>query len=300
MRIVIAGGSGFLGRALQEHLRQEKHQVAVLSRRPQPGRADQLPWTPDGTAGAWAESLAGADAVVNLAGAGIADRRWTPARKQILLESRLNATGSLVAAMRSLPAPPRVFVSASGAGYYGPTGDQPIGEAAPAGDDFLGRMASAWEAAAAPASAHARVVLLRTGLVMGAEGALAKMLPAFKLGVGGRLGSGRQWMPWISVNDWAGLAARLVTDDGASGPFNLSGPAPVTNAEFTRTLATVLGRPAFVAVPAFALRIVLGELSAALLTGQRAVPDKALALGYAFRHATIEEALRAVLGRAAR
>lgn len=295
MRIVIAGGSGFLGRALRATLGEAGHRVEVLTRRPRPGQSRELEWTPNGASGAWASALSGADAVVNLAGEGIADKRWTAARKQALLKSRLDATNSLVKAMAELPTPPRVFVSASGVGYYGPTGDEPITESAPAGHDFLGAMASAWEGAAAPAAAHSRVVLLRTGLVMGRDGALAKMLPPFKLGVGGRLGSGTQWMPWISVDDWTALTARLISDDAARGSFNLSAPAPVTNAEFTRTLGRVLRRPTIFAVPAFALRLALGELADALLTGQRAVPAKALALGYAFRHPTLDEALRSVL-----
>lgn len=295
MRIVIAGGSGFLGRALRRSLGAAGHQVEILTRRPRPGRSDELPWAPNGASGPWARALEGAGAVVNLAGEGIADKRWTTARKQALLRSRLDATNSLVKAMAELAAPPGVFASASGVGYYGPTGDEPITEAAPAGNDFLGEMAAAWEGAAMPATAHARVVLLRTGLVIGAEGALGKMLLPFKLGVGGRLGSGTQWMPWISVDDWAGLTARLIADDAARGAFNLSAPTPVTNAEFTRTLGTVLHRPTIFPVPAFALRLALGELSDVLLTGQRAVPEKALALGYQFRHGTLEAALRSVL-----
>ncbi|MBP7777952.1 MAG: TIGR01777 family oxidoreductase [Acidobacteria bacterium] len=298
MRVAIAGGSGFLGRALTRELEGGGHTVSVLTRRARPGQSRDIAWTPNGRSGPWAHALAEMDAVVNLAGAGIADARWTQARKQLLLSSRLDATTSLVAAMHDVPTPPAVFVSGSGVGYYGPTGDERITEDAPAGHDFLGDMAAAWEHAAQPAAAHARVVLLRTGLVMGAEGALAKMLPAFKLGVGGRLGSGAQWMPWISVDDWAALAARLIADDRASGPFNLSAPEPVTNVDFTRTLGAVLGRPTILPVPAFALKLVLGELSIALLTGQRAVPAKALALGYAFRHAALGGALAAALGRA--
>ena len=298
MRIVIAGGSGFLGRALRRTLGAAGHQVDILTRRPRAGRSDELPWVPNGASGPWARAVEGAGAVVNLAGEGIADKRWTAARKQALLSSRLDATSSLVKAMAELKTPPGVFVSASGVGYYGPTGDEPIAEGAPAGRDFLGEMASDWEAAAAPAEAFSRLVLLRTGLVMGSEGALGKMLLPFKLGVGGRLGSGTQWMPWISVDDWAGLTARLIVDDTARGAFNLCGPAPVTNAEFTRTLGRVLHRPTIFPVPAFALKLALGELSDALLTGQRAVPEKALALGYQFRHATLEAALRSVLAPA--
>ena len=295
---MIAGGSGFLGRALRRTLGAAGHHVDILSRRPRAGRSDELPWVPNGASGPWARAVEGAGAVVNLAGEGIADKRWTAARKQALLSSRLDATSSLVKAMAELKTPPGVFVSASGVGYYGPTGDEPIAEGAPAGRDFLGEMASDWEAAAAPAEAFSRLVLLRTGLVMGSEGALGKMLLPFKLGVGGRLGSGTQWMPWISVDDWAGLTARLIVDDTARGAFNLCGPAPVTNAEFTRTLGRVLHRPTIFPVPAFALKLALGELSDALLTGQRAVPEKALALGYQFRHATLEAALRSVLAPA--
>lgn len=298
MRIVIAGGSGFLGRALRRSLGAAGHQVEILTRRPRPGRVDELPWMPNGASGPWARALEGAAVVVNLAGEGIADKRWTATRKRALRGSRLDATSSLVNAMAELATPPPVFVSASGVGYYGPTGDEPIAEAAPAGNDFLGEMAAAWEGAAAPAAAHARLVLLRTGLVMGEEGALGKMLLPFKLGVGGRLGSGAQWMPWISVDDWTGLTVRLIVDDAARGAFNLSAPTPVTNGEFTRTLGRVLRRPTIFPVPAFALRLALGELSDALLTGQRAVPEKALALGYQFRHATLEAALRAVLASA--
>jgi uncharacterized protein (TIGR01777 family) len=232
---------------------------------------------------------------VNLAGEGIADKRWTAKRKVALRESRLRATGSLVAALGELAAPPLAFLSASGVGYYGPTGDEPITEAAPPGDDFLARLSADWEAAAAQAAARSRLVLLRTGLVLGREGALARMLLPFKLGLGGRLGHGRQWMPWIAVDDWVGLVMALIGDARAAGPFNLSAPHPVTNAEFTRALARALHRPTLFAVPGVALRLALGELSAALLTGQRAVPAKAEALGFAFTHPRIETALAAAV-----
>lgn len=298
MHVVIAGGSGFLGRALTAALEREGHRVSVLTRRARSGHPEDIAWTPNGEAGPWARALAGVDAVVNLAGEGIADKRWTDARKQALVQSRLDATTSLVEAIRDLPAPRPAFISGSGVGYYGPTGDARITEAAPAGHDFVATMAAKWEAAATPAEAFTRVVRLRTGLVLGKEGALAKMLPPFRLGVGGRLGAGTQWMPWISVHDWVGLTVRLITDHTAHGAFNLSAPAPVTNAEFTRTLGTVLGRPTVFAVPGFALKLALGELSDVLLTGQRAVPEKVQALGYTFRHATLEPALRAALASA--
>lgn len=296
MHVVIAGGSGYLGRALGRALTGAGHRVSVLTRRPRPGVDTDLAWTPNGDVGPWVEALGGVDAFVNLAGEGIADKRWTAARKDALVRSRLAATASLAKAVGALPTPPRVFASASGVGYYGPCGDERITEAAPAGSDFLGQLAAQWEAAAAPAAASTRVVLLRTGLVLGDEGALAKMRLPFRLGVGGRLGSGRQWMPWIAEADWVGLTMHLLGDERASGPVNLSAPEPVTNAEFTRTLGRVLGRPTLFPVPAAALRLVLGELADALLTGQRAVPEKALALGYDFRLPDLADALRAALG----
>jgi len=252
-------------------------------------------WTPNGDSGPWAQALSGTDAVVNLAGAGMADQRWSASRKATLLDSRLTATTSLVKAVQSVANAPRVFVSGSGVGYYGPRGDERLTEDAPAGHDFVATMAAAWEAAAAPASTVGRLVLLRTGLVLGAEGALAKMLLPFKLGVGGRLGSGGQWMPWIHVDDWAALTARLIADAHADGPFNLAAPEPVTNADFTRALGRALGRPTLIPVPAFALRLALGEMADLLLTGQRAVPAKAEALGYQFKYGGVDAAVKSLV-----
>jgi uncharacterized protein len=300
MHIVVAGGSGFLGRALARVLTLAGHHLTTLTRRARPDRPRDVLWTPNGEAGPWAQALSGVDAVVNLAGEGMADRRWSAARKAALLDSRLKATTSLVQAVRQAANGPRVFVSASGVGYYGPHGDERLAEDAAAGTDFVATMAAAWEAAAAPAGSVGRLVLLRTGLVLGQEGALAKMLMPFKLGVGGRLGSGEQWMPWIHVDDWAALTARLITDPAAHGPFNLTAPEPVTNADFTRALGRALRRPTIFAVPAFALQLALGEMAELLLTGQRAVPAKAEALGYQFRYRTIDAALASALGRSAR
>ncbi|MGE3471375.1 MAG: TIGR01777 family oxidoreductase, partial [Vicinamibacterales bacterium] len=234
-------------------------------------------------------------AVVNLAGEGIADRRWTPARKAALVESRIRATTSLVRAVREATAPPGVFVSASGVGYYGPTGDEPVDESAPPGSDFLAQLAVQWEHAAAPAGTACRVVLLRTGMVLGHGGALKRMLLPFRLGVGGRLGSGRQWMPWIHVDDWVALVERLMADERGSGPFNLAAPAPVRNRDFTRALGRALSRPAILPVPAFALSLALGELAQVLITGQRAVPHRAEQLGFSFAYGTIDVALAATL-----
>lgn len=293
MRVVVAGGTGFLGRSLRAALTLAGHEVRVLTRRAR-GRSD-IEWTPNGQTGAWARHLTGVDAIVNLAGEGIADERWTTARKAALVDSRLKATSSLVEAALGLPRPPRVFVSGSGIGIYGPCGDETLTEASPAGADFIAQMAAAWEAAAAPVAATSRLVTLRSAVVLGDGGALKQMRLPFKLGVGGRLGSGRQWMSWIHLADWVALAQRLIEDDAAAGPFNLTAPAPVTNAEFTRALGRALHRPTVFPVPAFALKLALGELAEMLLTGQRAVPAKADALGYRFRHPRIDEALAAVM-----
>ncbi|MEZ5291209.1 MAG: TIGR01777 family oxidoreductase [Vicinamibacterales bacterium] len=293
MRVVIAGGSGFLGQALADSLGRHGHEVQILTRRPRgPGH---IAWTPDGDPGPWAASLEGAGAVVNLAGEGIADRRWTPARKAALVESRIRATTSLVRAVRERTTPPAVFVSASGIGYYGATGDEPVDESAPPGSDFLAQLAVQWEHAAAPAGTACRLVLLRTGMVLGHGGALQQMLLPFKLGLGGRLGSGRQWMPWIHVDDWVALVERLIADERASGPFNLAAPAPVRNREFTRALGHALSRPAFLPVPAFALSLAFGELAQVLLTGQRAVPHRAEQLGFTFAYSSIDVALAAAV-----
>ena len=299
MHIAVSGGSGFLGRALERVLTQQGHRVSVLTRQRRPGHPGDIAWTPDGEVGPWAQALCGVDAIVNLAGEGMADRRWTTARKARLLESRLRATASLVKAMQQVEGGPRAFVSGSGVGYYGHTGNERLDEHAPAGHDFVASMAAAWEGAAAPAARVGRLVLLRTSLVLGAEGALARMRLPFSLGVSGRLGSGQQWMSWIHVDDWAALAARLVVDPQAQGPFNLSAPEPVTNAAFTTALGRAMHRPAVLPVPAFALRLALGEMADLLLTGQRAVPAKALGLPFAFRYPDLDQALVAALRPAA-
>lgn len=293
--MAISGGSGFLGRALRRVLEGQGHRVSNLTRRARPDRPGDIEWTPNGESGPWAHALASVDAVVNLAGEGMADRRWSAARKRVLVESRIKATTSLVKAIESLPRHPRVFLSGSGVGYYGARGDELVMEDQTPGHDFVAQMALAWEQAAMPLVEACRVVYLRTGLVLGAEGALAKMRLPFSLGVGGRLGSGRQWMPWIHVDDWAALTAHLLARDTAAGPFNLTAPNPVTNATFTKTLGHELSRPTILPVPAFALHLALGELAEMLLTGQRALPAAALAAGYTFRHERLDDALHAAL-----
>jgi uncharacterized protein len=291
MHVVVAGGSGFLGRALVARLRNDRT-VKVLTRQPRPGEPDDVPWAPDGTAGSWAHVIEGAQAIVNLAGEGIADRRWTDARKAALRTSRLDATRSLVAAIDAASTPPAILVSASGVGYYGFRGDEVLDEQAPPGTDFLAKLCVEWEAAARAASGRTKVAVVRSGLVLDPSGgALKRMLLPFKLGVGGPIGSGRQYFPWIHRADWVGLVAWLV-DRTPTDRFNATAPETVTNGEFARALGRALHRPAVLPVPAFALRLALGELSDALLTGQRPIPAHAQALGFTFNFPTIEGALR--------
>jgi uncharacterized protein (TIGR01777 family) len=285
MTIVVAGGSGFLGGALVSRLAAAGHRVLTLTRHARPGHANDVAWTPDGSAGTWAKALEGAGAVINLAGESIGGRRWTAAQKARLRDSRLNAVRSLAAAIRACQAPPAAFIGASAVGYYGPRGDEPVTEETPAGSDFLATLCVEWEReSSAIASAATRVALLRSGLVMHPHGgSLQKMLLPFKLGIGGPLGSGAQFMSWIHRDDWLRLVTWILERGDAAGPFNLSAPVPVTNAGFTRALGRALHRPTVLRAPAFALKIALGELSNALLTGQRALPAKAERMGFEFK-----------------
>ena len=273
----------------------------LLSRRP--GRLrdasagqvgfDTVVWRPDGSAGDLPRHLSEADAVVNLAGEGIADRRWSPARKAVLKSSRTLATRTLARAIAACERPPRVFVSASAVGYYGPRGDEPVTEATPPGTDFFSTLATEWEQEArAAATTRTRVAIIRTGLVLAGDGGvLGKMLLPFKLGAGGVLGSGSQYMSWIHELDWTAMVSWLIRDERADGAFNVTAPSPVTNREFTRALGRALHRPTVIPVPAFALRLALGELSAALLTGQRVLPQHAEQLGFQFQYAKLDAAL---------
>lgn len=294
MSVVVAGGSGFLGQALAAHLRA-RHVVTILTRRPRAGHPDDVAWTPDGTAGPWARAIEGAHAVVNLAGEGIADRRWTGARKAALRASRLDATRSLVAAIDAASTPPAIFISASGVGYYGFRGDEIVDEGAVPGTDFLAKLCVEWEGAAQAASARTKVAVVRSGLVLESSGgALKRMLLPFRLGVGGPIGSGRQYFPWIHRGDWVRLVTWLI-DQQPTGAFNATAPETITNGELARALGRALHRPAVLPVPAFALRLALGELSDALLEGQRPVPAHAQALGFTFEFPTIDAALRSLL-----
>jgi len=302
MRIVIAGGTGFIGRALVAKLVEQGWTVTVLTRQAPDAvqRRLRLPvavvqWRP--TDPPDPGLVDGTDAVVNLAGATIA-RRWTAAARRLILESRVQATKALVEAIRRAAAPPRVLVNASAVGFYGPRGDEPVTEADGPGSDFLANVCLAWEAAARPAQeAGVRVVLLRMGLVLGRGGALSRMSVPFLFFVGGPLGSGRQWVPWIHIDDVTGLIAFVLENGVLQGPVNAAAPNPVRNRDFAAALGRVLRRPAVVPAPALLLRWGLGEMSSMLLTGQRAIPAAAVQAGYTFRFPTLELALREIYAR---
>lgn len=314
MRVVVTGGTGLIGTALCRRLVEDGHEVVVLTRRAGVAVAAgvrAVPWTaepvaatgdgePGGSRPTWWEAVDGADVAVNLAGESIAARRWSPAQKERILQSRLRATRALVQAMEAARRPPRLLLSGSAVGYYGPRGDEVVTEAGGPGADFLSQVCVAWEGEARRAEAlGARVAVLRTGLVLAREGgALPRLVLPFRLFAGGPLGSGRQWMPWIHVDDLVDLIVFLAGREETAGPYNGTAPEPVTNREFARILGRVLGRPAWLPAPAPAMRLVLGEMAdALLLSGQRAVPERALAAGFRFRHPELEAALRDLLGR---
>lgn len=295
MRVVVAGSSGLIGTSLVAGLRQGDHEVVRLVRR-LPVAPDERGWDPE-TGRLDADALEGADAVVNLSGPGIGDKRWSPERKRHLLRARVRATEVLAKAVADFGVP--VLANASAVGFYGDTGSHPVTESSPPGSDFLAGLCRRWEAATAPAAdAGARVVLLRSGLVISPSGGLlGKLKPLFSLMLGGRLGSGTQYMPWISLDDEVSAIRFALENPDISGPVNLTGPAPVTNTEFTRALGEALGRPAPWIVPGFALRIGMGELAHTALTGQRAMPTVLEANGFAFQHPTLVAALAAATGK---
>jgi hypothetical protein len=297
MRIVIAGGTGFLGRPLVASLVADRHEVVVLSRSAAVESAERIEWAPDGGTGPWASAIDGAGAVINLAGESIAERRWSTAQKQRILDSRVNSTRSLVAAVKQAAAPPSVFVSGSAVGFYGPLADEVVTETARAGGDFLARVCAAWEAEAMRAHGdRTRVVCIRTGLVLEKDGgALPQMLPPFWFGAGGPVGSGRQYWPWIHRADWIAMVKWTIATRAVDGPINVTAPTPETNRDFARALGHAMHRPAFMPAPAFALRLLLGEMAdALLLSGQRAVPEKAQRLGFTFGYTRLDDALRAI------
>lgn len=297
MKIVISGASGLIGTALAAHLTTEGHDVVRLVRRA--ANEGELRWDPS-KGELSAEALAGTDAVINLSGAGIGDRRWTPAYKQELVDSRVRTTTLLAERIAECSQRPAVLLNGSAIGFYGATDDRILDETSPAGPGFLADLCVQWEAStAAAAAAGVRVAHLRTGIVLTpVGGALKKMLPLFRLGAGGRFGNGRQWQSWISLPDEVGAITHLLTAD-VSGPVNLTAPNPVDGSEFARTLAATLHRPALLPVPSFGPKLLLGsELADALLfTGQRVVPTVLQQSGYRFQHERLDVALQALLAR---
>jgi uncharacterized protein (TIGR01777 family) len=298
MKIVVAGGTGFIGRNLVKVLGESGHHVIVLTRNPGRARNDADPaarleqW--DGrTVGEWRSHVSGADAVINLAGESIEAKRWTRSRKDRIVRSRVEATRALVGAMGLAVSKPRVFLSASAVGYYGSVEDGDVTEGHPKGAGFLSDVCEQWEHEARKAELLGlRVVILRMGVVLGDDGgALEKMILPFKLFVGGPLGSGNQWFPWVHRDDVVGAALFAIENANLSGPVNLSAPESVNMKQFCEALGEVLRRPSWIAVPGLILRLALGEMSEMLLTGQRQIPSVLTNAGYAFRHSKLAPAL---------
>ena len=309
MKLVVAGGSGFLGNALCWTWAEEEHDVRVLTRSLPAGQAQhesgtgkpgitRVGWNPDGQADGLARELDGAAVLINLAGESIARGRWTAARKQALRDSRLLATRSLVTALAQAANPPRTFISSSAVGYYGDRGSEPLTEESPPGEDFLALLCVEWEREALRAAGpDLRLVLLRTGIVLEKSGgALGTMLRPFRFFAGGPLASGRQYMPWVHRLDWIEMVRWIVDTPTVAGPVNVTAPHPVTNAEFSRALGRALHRPALMPAPRFALKIALGEMADAVLSSQRALPGRPLANGYHFRYPEIDIAFRGIFG----
>lgn len=292
MRVATTGSHGLIGSALSARLREAGNDVVPVVR-----AGDGVHWDPEaGTIDG--SALEGVDAVVHLAGEGVGERRWTPAQKAKIRDSRVKGTTTLAVALAALAAKPSVLVSGSAVGFYGTRADELLTETSSPGTGFLAAVVRDWEAATAPAAdAGIRVAHIRSGIVLSRNGgALKRQLPLFKAGVGGRLGNGRQWMSWISIDDEVAAIMHVIATPSLSGPLNVTAPNPVTNAAFTRALGRVLRRPTLLAVPRFALNLVLGgELASELLGSQRVIPERLAASGYAFAHPTIDEALRAVV-----
>lgn len=295
MKIAVTGASGLIGTPLVAHLRSLGHDVYRLVRRAA-SAPDEITWNPE-SGFVDLDKLAGTEAVVHLAGAGVGDHRWTDAYKKEILDSRVKGTDTIARAMASLDPKPRVLVSASAIGFYGDTGDRAVTEMDPAGHGFLADVVVAWEAAANPArDAGIRVVHPRTGLVVaGNGGAWGRMFPLFKAGVGGKLGSGKQYWSWISLRDEISALTYLIDNESLSGPVNLTAPTPQTNAEITKVMGSVLGRPTLLAVPSIALKVALGEFSSEVLGSARVLPAVLEQSNFTFADPTVESAIRQAL-----
>ncbi len=304
MRIAVTGASGLIGSHLVPALKADGHEVVRLVRRP-PTSPEEAEWDP--TAGTVdVGALTGTDAVIHLAGVGVGDQRWTPRFKQEILASRIDGTRTIAMAIAAMPIRPSVLLSASAIGWYGDAGDKPLGEDDPVGVGFMADVVRQWEAATAPAAAAGvRVVTLRTGVVIAADGGLlirpapvplmkVSLLQLFRIGLGGTLGSGKQWLSWISIDDEI-AAIRFLLRSDLSGPVNLTAPQPVTNREFTRALARAVHRPAVAHVPATALQVAVGEFSTDIIGGQNVLPRRLLDAGFTFQHSTIDQGIAVAL-----
>jgi len=295
MKIVIAGGSGFIGEPLVRRLLARGDDVAVLTRNPSKVRAGRpVVWNPP-SEGSWAEDVANADVVINLAGENVGGGRWTSERKKRIMESRVAATSALVNAISRKPSQPRTFISASATGFYGDRRDEPLDETSAPGSGFLAEVTKRWEELARAAEPFARVVILRFGVVLAKDGgALAKLLLPFRLGAGGPMGDGKQWMPWVDRDDILRFIEWSIDHDAARGTYNVTAPNPARNRDFALTLGHVLHRPALIPTPAFALRLALGSEMAneMLLGGQRVLPKRATEAGFEFAYPELEPSLK--------
>ncbi|MGR9014269.1 MAG: TIGR01777 family oxidoreductase [Gammaproteobacteria bacterium] len=297
MNILITGGTGFIGHALTKSLIEQGHTVTVLSR--SPDKVAKLCGSGANALGSLTQLQADDryQVVINLAGAPIVDARWSEDRKQLIRASRIDLTEHLISAIARMDVKPELFISGSAIGYYGSQGDTVLTEQSTPFEDFSQQLCADWEAAAKQAEQFGvRVCLIRTGLVLGNGGGfLQRMLPLFRLGLGGRLGDGRQWMSWIHRQDWINIAQTMIADTTMHGAYNATAPNPVTNAEFTRILAQCLKRPALLPVPACALKILLGEMSQLVLGSQRVMPERLLAQGFTFQYDDLARAINEVL-----
>jgi uncharacterized protein (TIGR01777 family) len=304
MRVFVTGGSGLVGSRLKKRIRERGDEVAILTRRPDAIAKEPGVFAVAGDPtqkGPWMDAIKDCDAIVNLVGEGIFNKRWSPAFKDVLIKSRIESTKNVVEGLKASPkksdGSAKVLVSASAIGYYGPHGDEKLTESSPPGNDIMAKLCVDWEAAARHAeAAGVRVVIIRVGVVLDKNGgALAKMLPPFRMFVGGPIGDGKQYMSWIHHDDLVGQILFAIDQPNVVGPMNGTAPKPVTNAEFSKALGKVLGRPSFMPTPAFMLGLALGEVAGVITKGQNVLPKASLDAGYAFRFADVESALREIL-----
>jgi uncharacterized protein (TIGR01777 family) len=304
MRVIVAGATGFLGRAVVRALSGRGDDVVVLTRHTAGASVQSLAklpgvvplaWTGTEQQEPWWDEVPRADAILNFSGEPIIEERWSATRKQVLRDSRVNSTRAIVRALQAATPRPRVFINGSAIGFYGPHGDEQLAEDAPGGTGFLATICKDWEAAAQEVDGS-RLVILRIGVVFGHGGALSQMVTPFRYFVGGPLGSGTQWVSWIHIADLVGLTLFSIDSPFLSGPVNATAPGPVTNRQLSTLLGKILHRPSGIPTPAFIVRLALGEASETVLTGQRVLPTKAIAAGYSFRHPRCDEALLSLFG----